>query len=74
MTDSASLEEMLLELALQGCVPCVSNRGSVWRAHVNGAGNNWAEATNPAAAMRMAIRLWEKAGKPMDGYAASGGW
>ena len=67
-----SLSELLKSLAEQKCYPCIGYRGGgTWRAHVNGAGNHWADATTPRLALEKAIRLWERAKKPMDGYAAS---
>lgn len=66
-----SLENLLIDLANQGCYPCISYRGpNVWRAHVNGAGNFWGEHKRPATVLRKAIRLWKEKGKPMDGYGA----
>ena len=65
------LEDLLTDLANQGCYPCISRRGDIWRAHVNGAGNFWAEHKRPATALRKAIREWKKEGNPMDGYAAT---
>ncbi len=70
-----SLEEIIEHLALSGCYPHLSRRGKylkrqyTWRFHVNGAGNYWAEGSTPRIAARRALKLWEKAGKPMDGYA-----
>ena len=70
------LEDMLVALQKKGCYPCVSYRGRkngkpVWRAHINGAGNHWDESSRPANALLRARKTWEKAGCPMDGYAAS---
>jgi hypothetical protein len=65
-----TLEERLIWLRDQGCVPCISSRGKVWRAHVNGAGNFWEEAKTPGRALELAVTQWERAGRPMDGYAA----
>lgn len=69
-----SLSEMLEYLVSKGCFPCVSFRGhiqekEVWRAHINGAGNQWDEASTPELAMKNAVNAWEKNGCPMDGYA-----
>ena len=67
----SDLTAVLCRLRGLGCYPCVSYRGhGIWRAHVNGAGNFWDEAGSPDEAMASAVRLWERAGKPMDGYAA----
>lgn len=64
------LNEILTRLARQGCYPCISYRGGgVWRAHINGAGNYWEDRESPRAALLTAMAAWEKAGKPMDGYA-----
>ena len=69
-----SLSELLRDLMQQNCFPCIMYRGgSIWRAHVNGAGNYWADAHTPLKALMDAVRLWEKADKPMDGYAATEG-
>lgn len=65
------MDELLRDLAYQGCWPCVIRRSNtVWRAHVNATGNWWAEATTPFEALRRATKAWERAGKPMDGMAA----
>ena len=65
-----SLSELLRALEELGCRPCVSLRGSgVWRASVNG--DYWGEGHTPRRALGKAITLWEKAGRPMDGYAAT---
>ena len=62
---------LLQSLSDQGCFPCISKRGKrLWRAHVNSAGNYWHDDTTPLKALRGAVRLWVKAGKPMDGMAA----
>ena len=73
MNEDAGLESgltaVLLRLEEQGCYPAISYRGKgIWRAHVNGAGNFWCDAKRPEDAMESAVRLWERAGKPMDGY------
>lgn len=61
----------LTNLQKIGCYPCISYRGAgIWRAHINGAGNHWAEASDPNEALSLAITEWESAGRPMDGYAA----
>ena len=65
-----SLSEALRDLAKQGCVPSVYRRGDLWRAHVNMAGNCWADESTPLKALRAAVKLWERAGKPVDGMAA----
>ena len=65
------LNKMLKGLEKQGCWPCLSRRGDhTWRAHVNATGNYWDEASTPLAALTKAVRLWEKAGRPVDGLAA----
>lgn len=67
----SDLTAVLCRLRDLGCFPCLSYRGNgIWRAHVNGAGNFWADARSPDEAMASAEREWERAGKPMDGYAA----
>lgn len=65
------LEQILLDLSRQGCYPCVALHGhGTWRAHVNATGSYWDEGPNLKTTLISAIRLWEKAGRPMDGYAA----
>jgi hypothetical protein len=64
------LRDLLIRLANDGCYPSLYRRGDLWRAHVNAAGNFWADNTTPLNAMREAVRLWRKAGKPVDGMAA----
>lgn len=65
------LNDRLKWLKERGCYPCISYRGGgVWRAHVNGAGNFWEEASNPTDALESAVSNWKKKGKPVDGYAA----
>jgi hypothetical protein len=63
------LETMLSRLARSGCFPSIYRRGPLWRAHVNAAGNYWAEKKSPSEAMAAAIDLWKSAEKPMDGMA-----
>ena len=65
------MERLLLELAENGNYPSIHYRGNgIWRAHINGAGNFWADSHTPFSALNEAMRLWEKKGKPKDGYAA----
>lgn len=65
-----SLTKSLKNLAKQGCYPCISYRGGgIWRAHVNGAGNYWANGKAPFEALENAVQLWLADGKPVDGYA-----
>ncbi len=67
-----SLSESLVRLAKQGCYPSIIRRGEhVWRAHVNAAGNFWADANTPSKALTEAVQLWRKAGKPVDGMACA---
>lgn len=67
-----NLNDQLKNLVRQKSYPCISYRGSsIWRAHVNGAGNYWHDANTPCKALTGAIELWKKAGKRMDGYAAT---
>ncbi len=70
MEKTDTLSKMLNDLAKQGYVPSIYRRGDLWRAHVNMAGNFWEDASTPLKALRAAIKLWEKAGKPVDGMAA----
>ena len=67
-----SLSKLLYALEEEGCYPCISMRSKgIWRAHINGAGNYWAEHSTPKRALNKALALWHKAGYPMDGYAAT---
>ncbi len=67
-----NLTELLKRLAHQGCYPSIYRRDEhLWRAHVNAAGNYWADANTPCKALAEAVQLWEGAGKPIDGMAAS---
>lgn len=63
------LESSLAYLKTNGCFPSVHRRGDLWRAHVNTAGNFWADAETPEKALDAAIELWVAKGKPMDGLA-----
>lgn len=63
------LNDRLKWLKDQGRHPCISRRGSLWRAHVNGAGNFWHEDSTPLRALEGAVMIWQIAGRPMDGYA-----
>jgi len=70
--ESVFLHERLTWLVKQGCYPCLSYRGrNVWRAHVNACGNFWDEGETPAVALDKALTTWTKAGRPMDGLAAT---
>lgn len=65
-----TLNQLMLNLSSQGCYPGIYRRTEKrWRAHVNCAGNYWADASTPLRALRAAERLWHEAGKPMDGMA-----
>ncbi len=64
------LNTLLKRLASEGCHPSIYKRGDLWRAHVNAAGNYWADDTTPLKAMREAVKLWQAAGKSVDGIAA----
>lgn len=64
------LNDKLQVLQQRGCQPNISLRGNTWRAHINGAGNYWAEGSTPSQALNKAIGEWETAGSPLDGYAA----
>ena len=65
-----TLNELFKYLTRQGCYPSIYRRGDLYRAHVNIAGNYWEDEKTPYKAMRSAIKLWENAGKPMDGRAS----
>ena len=62
-----SLSRELLDLKNEGCFPSLYLRGDVWRAHVNRAGNFWADDKSPLNAIRRAANMWRNAGKPKDG-------
>jgi hypothetical protein len=64
-----NLNDQLLILKRKGCWPSVYCRGNLWRAHVNVAGNYWADADTPEKALFNAVELWQKKGRPMDGLA-----
>lgn len=64
------LSTTLIHLAKEGCCPGIYRRGNLWRAHVNNAGNFWHDDTTPLKALRGAVKLWRKAGEPIDGMAA----
>lgn len=67
------LQQLLLDLSSQGCYPGIYRRSEKrWRAHVNCAGNYWAEASTPLKALRAAEKLWRESGKIMDGTADRG--
>jgi hypothetical protein len=63
------MQNKLMDLQEAGCWPVVAWHGKRWRVHVNGAGNYWADGRTPEEALSAAVRLWEDAGRPMDGYA-----
>ena len=62
--------KMLKKLASEGCQPAISRRGKVWRAHVDAAGNFWAEDKCPQIALNKAVAMWRSKGSPKDGMAA----
>lgn len=69
-----ALADILARLVAEGCLPGVRFLGKsdgrpVWRAHVNCAGNFWAEARTARAALVKAERAWRRDGCPRDGYA-----
>ena len=65
-----TINKRLKWLKSKGCYPCISRRGEKWRAHVNRAGNQWAESTDPGIALETAVSLWIANGNPMDGEAS----
>ena len=65
------LNERMKWLKSHGCYPSIYRRGDVWRAHVNAAGNFWADARTPLEALEEAVKLWQDKGCPMDGMASS---
>lgn len=65
-----TLSERMRWLQSKGCTPSVYLRGDkLYRAHVNAAGNFWADAKTPKLALEEATRLWHAAGCPLDGTA-----
>ena len=62
-----NLSQELKDLQDAGCSPSLYLRGDVWRAHINRAGNFWAEDKIALNAVRKAVNMWRNAGKPMDG-------
>lgn len=65
-----TLTELLALLADQECFPSICRRSKeMWRAYVNAAGGYWHDDTTPLRALRGAVKLWAKAGKPVDGMA-----
>lgn len=65
------LEERIAWLKANGCTPSIYARGEGYRAHVNAAGNFWADAKTPRKAMEDAVRLWKSARCPLDGTAGT---
>lgn len=66
-----TLSKLIKKLENCGCYPGIYRRGEkLYRAHVNITGNFWADDTTPFKAMKEAIRMWEKKGRPMDGRGA----
>ncbi len=65
-----ALEDQLEFLASKGCTPSLYRRGKVWRAHINAAGNFWADDKNSAVALQKVVALWEEKGCPLDGMSA----
>lgn len=64
------LNDALKRLRILGCYPGLYYRGGgVWRAHVNVAGTRWDEDGTPLAALRAAIRQWERNDRKLDGMA-----
>ncbi|HUV84439.1 MAG TPA: hypothetical protein VMV86_01955 [Methanosarcinales archaeon] len=57
-------------LKKRGCYPSIYCRGNIYRAHINIAGNFWADDESPSQALEKAVKNWEKAGCPMDGRAS----
>jgi len=68
----SKVDTMLQWLDRRGCHPSIYHRGELWRAHINKAGNWWAEGETREKALSEAIRLWYEAGRPMDGEADNG--
>ena len=66
-----TLNKRLQWLVKRGCVPSIYRRGSLWRAHVNMAGNFWEDHEDPCQALGKAVVRWKRKGCPMDGKAAA---
>ena len=64
-----NLSKRLKWLKDRGCFPSIYRRGNLWRAHINRAGNFWADGESAFIALEEAVKLWKKKGKPMDGFA-----
>jgi len=64
-----TLNKRMQNLKKMGCHPSIYRRGTLWRAHVNRAGNFWADDDSPFAALESAVKLWKKKGCPLDGAA-----
>lgn len=69
MTYPATLAKLFKCLERAGCYPGIYRRGKLYRAHVNISGNYWSDKNTPFKALTSAVKLWENAGKPMDGRA-----
>jgi len=66
-----TLDDRIAWLKEKGCTPGIYARGDCYRAHVNTAGNFWADAKTPWQAMEDAVKLWESAGRPMEGMSST---
>jgi hypothetical protein len=64
-----TLSSRLKKLKDRGCYPSIYRRGDLWRAHVNRAGNYWADGISAFTALEDAVKLWRKSGCQMDGIA-----
>ena len=62
-----TLNKRLQWLRNRGCYPSIYSRGDIWRAHINAAGNFWADAKYPFEALEKAVKYWQEKGCPMDG-------
>ena len=68
---TGSMVAALDQLKRWGCYPVIAYRGSgIWRVHINGAGNSWAEDERPFEALLKAFESWKARGYPKDGYAS----
>ena len=65
-----TLVQILADLDRRKCSPSLYKRGPhLWRAHINRAGNYWADARTPTKAFQIAYADWRYDGRPMDGDA-----
>ena len=69
LRETMTLSKRLKWLMDEGCYPSIYRRGNLWRAHINKAGNFWADGESAFAALEDAVTFWVENGCPMDGQA-----